>query len=68
MLIAAQEYHVTHKLLFGTDYPFAKAAESIAGLRNANRIVGESGLPQVTAATIDGILQRNIIQTLGIRL
>ena len=23
MLIAAQEYHVTHKLLFGTDYPFA---------------------------------------------
>lgn len=68
MLIAAQEYHVTHKLLFGTDYPFAKATESIAGLRNANRIVGDSGLPQVTEATITGILERNIIQTLGIRL
>ncbi len=67
MLIAAQEYNVTDKLLFGTDYPFAKAEESIVGLRNANRIVGNSGLPQVTAATIEGILARNVVEKLGIR-
>lgn len=34
MLITAQEYRVTHKLLFGTDYPFVGALESIDGLRN----------------------------------
>lgn len=66
MLIAAQEYNVTHKLLFGTDYPFAKSHESIDGLRNANRVTGASGLPQVTPATIDGILNRDALGLLGI--
>lgn len=66
MLIAAQEYNVTHKLLFGTDYPFAKSHESIDGLRNANRVTGMSGLPQVTRATIDGILNRDALALLGI--
>lgn len=66
MLISAQEYHVTGKLLFGTDYPFAKSHESIEGLRNANRITGESGLPIVTQETIDGILHRDALTLLGI--
>jgi predicted TIM-barrel fold metal-dependent hydrolase len=66
MLIAAQEYNVAHKLLFGTDYPFARAHESIDGLRNANRVSGSSGLPQVSAATIDGILNRDALSLLGL--
>lgn len=66
MLIAAQEYNVTSKLLFGTDYPFAKAAESILGLQNANHIIGNSELPRVTAATIDGILYRDALTLLGL--
>lgn len=66
MLIAAQEYNVTGKLLFGTDYPFAGMAESMAGLRNANAIIGHSGLPRVTDATIDGILQRDSLALLGL--
>jgi len=68
MLITAQEYGVTHKLLFGTDYPFAHAQESIDGLRNINAIVGSSGLPRVTDETIDGILNRDALQRLGISL
>ncbi|OUC09028.1 amidohydrolase, partial [Litorilinea aerophila] len=67
MLICAQEYHVTHKLLFGTDYPFAKAKESIDGLRSANAIIGHSGLPRVTEETIEGILHRDAFSLLGIR-
>lgn len=67
MLIAAQEYKVTHKLLFGTDYPFAKARESIDGLRAANAIIANSGLPRVTEATIDGLLQRDALALLGIK-
>ena len=66
MLIAAQEYNVTSKLLFGTDFPFAKAQESINGLRNANNIIGSSGLPQVTEATIEGILHRDVPPLLGL--
>jgi uncharacterized protein len=66
MLIAAQEYNVTDKLLFGTDFPFARMEESIAGLRNPNAIVGQSGLPQVTQVTIDGILYRDSLTLLGL--
>jgi hypothetical protein len=66
MLITAQEYQVTHKLLFGTDHPFAGAQESIEGLRNVNDVVGDSGLPRVTDETINGILERDALALLGV--
>jgi predicted TIM-barrel fold metal-dependent hydrolase len=65
-LIAAQEYHVSHKLLFGTDYPFASSQESIQGLRKINHITGSSGLPRVSSETIEGILNRDALAILGI--
>lgn len=67
MLIAAQEYNVTHKLLFGTDYPFATATDSIAGLRRCNEIIGGAGgLPRVREDTIEGILQRDAFGLMGL--
>jgi len=66
MLVAAQEYGVTGKLLFGTDYPFAAAQASVDGLLNVNAITGRSGLPQIRRETIDGILQRDTCALLGI--
>ena len=65
-LIAAQEYGVTHKLLFGTDYPFAAAQESIDGLKNANRVIAGSGLPPVSEHTIQEILERDALRLLGL--
>ena len=65
-LILAQEYHVTDKLLFGTDYPFAGSQESIAGLRTINDVTGESGLPRVETATLDGLLHRDALGCLGL--
>ena len=65
-LIAAQEYRVTHKLLFGTDFPFAKGQESIQGLRQVNHIIGASGLPRVSEQVIDDILGRDALGLLGI--
>lgn len=65
MLIAAQEYRVTHKLLFGTDYPFAAGQESIDGLRNANHVIGNSGLPRVSEQTVQEILERDAFGLLG---
>jgi len=66
MLIAAQEYHVAHKLLFGTDYPFAGGQDSVDGLLNANTVTGDSGLPRVTDETIYGILERDALGLLGL--
>jgi uncharacterized protein len=68
MMMLAQEYRVQHKLLFGTDYPFAGAAESIEGVRAVNRITGTSGLPQVSLQAIEEILGRDALALLGVQL
>ena len=59
MLVAAQEYQVTDKIFFGTDFPIFGVAESIRGLRAANEVIGDSGLPQVSEETIERILHSN---------
>ena len=66
MLIAAQEYKVTHKLLFGTDYPFALSPDSIAGLHRVNDMLAGTALPHVSAHVIDEILNRDSFSLLGI--
>jgi predicted TIM-barrel fold metal-dependent hydrolase len=65
-LILAQEYKVTHKLLFGTDYPFTSGADSIAGLRNVNRVIGNATLPRVSTQVIEDILARDAFGLLGV--
>jgi predicted TIM-barrel fold metal-dependent hydrolase len=67
-MIAAQEYRVTHKLLFGTDYPFAGGQESIQGLRQVNHIIGDSGLPRVSQEVIDSILERDSLSLIGVQV
>jgi len=64
MMITAQEYRVTPKLLFGTDYPFTTGQGSIDGLRNVNAVVGNSGLPHVSAEIIETILSRDSLSLL----
>lgn len=66
VMIVAQEYGVTDKLLFGTDYPFTTGEESIQGLRGVNDIVGDSGLPRVSSEVIEGILARDAFALLDI--
>jgi hypothetical protein len=56
ILITAQEYLVTDKIFFGTDYPFTTLEESIGGLKNVNQLVEGSNHPRVTDETIDHIL------------
>jgi len=66
MMILAQEYGVMHKLLFGTDYPFATSAESIQGLRNVNEVTGNSGLPHVGPLAVEDLLRRDSLALLGV--
>ena len=67
-MIAAQEYKVTHKLPFGSDYPFAKGPDSIQGLRNVNHIIGDSALPRVSEQVIEDILGRDALKLLEVNL
>lgn len=60
-LISAQEYRITerNKIFWGTDFPFSQVEESIAGLRNVNRLVEGTALPRVSQETIESILHSN---------
>ena len=57
MLISAQEYGITDKIFFGTDFPFARVDESVSGLLQINSQVEGSSLPRVSEETMQGILR-----------
>lgn len=59
MLILAQEYKITDKIFFGTDFPFAGVDESVDGLSNINAMLEGTKLPRVSQETIDQILWSN---------
>jgi len=60
------EYGTWNKALFGSDFPFTKPSESIAGVRNMNHIVAGSTLPKIPEEVIEGILNRDSLSLLGI--
>ena len=47
IMVSAQEYLITDKIFFGTDFPFTTVADSIAGLRSINEQVKGTNLPRV---------------------
>jgi len=59
ILIAAQEYRITDKVYFGTDFPFARVDESVEGLLRINDQVEGTRLPRVSEETIQQILGSN---------
>jgi predicted TIM-barrel fold metal-dependent hydrolase len=65
-LISAVEYGAAHKLLFGSDFPFTEPGVSAEAIRNANHVAGNSGLPQVPAEVLDGIVERDTLQLLNL--
>ncbi|MGH3385620.1 MAG: amidohydrolase family protein [Nocardioidaceae bacterium] len=58
-MVTAYEYGVTHKLLFGSDFPNASTADAIAGLRGVNGVVDGTPLPRIPDDVIDQILHEN---------
>nr|WP_243847111.1 amidohydrolase family protein [Thalassobacillus devorans] len=65
-LVSAMEYGVTHKILFGSDYPFFTTDHTIQGLRDVNRLVEGTHMPKVTEDIIESILHRNTPELLGL--
>lgn len=59
------EYGVGHKILFGSDYPFAKVDDSVQYLYDASRMATQAGLPPISESFIEEMLQRDSLEVLG---
>ena len=59
ILMCAQEYRIADKIFFGTDFPFARVDESVAGLLGINDQLEGTKLPRVSTETMDHILSSN---------
>jgi predicted TIM-barrel fold metal-dependent hydrolase len=62
------EYRAEAKVLFGSDFPFTTTADSIAGVRNVNAVIAASGLPRIPEEVLEGIVQREALQLLGLKI
>lgn len=65
-LIVCQEWGVTHKLIYGSDYPLWEPKSSMEALRRLNDQVAGTPLPKVSAEVIEQILHRDILGDLGL--
>jgi hypothetical protein len=65
-LMLAQEYGVWHKLLFGSDYPFATVNDSVNGLRNLNTMLDGTALPRLNEEEIEKLIHRESLKLLGL--
>jgi predicted TIM-barrel fold metal-dependent hydrolase len=65
-LVAAVEYGVAHKLLFGTDYPFFTARQTIDGLRSVTGQAFGPGMPVIDPQVVEDIVARPSLELLGI--
>jgi predicted TIM-barrel fold metal-dependent hydrolase len=64
-LVRAQEWNVTDKLVFGSDYPLWTPAQAVDGLRAlARRRAGD--LPHVEESTVEELLARDALAVLGL--
>jgi predicted TIM-barrel fold metal-dependent hydrolase len=58
-MATAMEYGIAHKILLGSDFPSATIDQVISGLRNVNRPVAGSALPQIPTEIQDRIIAEN---------
>lgn len=65
-LAAADQYGVMEKLLFGSGFPFASAADVIESIYSINHICGGTHLPTIPRENLRGIVERDTLSLLGI--
>jgi predicted TIM-barrel fold metal-dependent hydrolase len=65
-LVAAHQYGVMEKLLFGSDFPYTSATECIEALYSLNQIAHGTNLPIVPREALRGIVERDTLALLGL--
>ncbi len=66
-VVAAYEYAVMDKLLFGSGFPSGNAGECIEALLGFNMLLADTNLPTVPRGSIRNIIERNTLELLGIK-
>jgi uncharacterized protein len=65
-LVAAIEYGVAHKLLFGSDFPFFSARQTIDGLRSVTGPAFGADMPIIDEQVVEEIIHRPALDILEI--
>jgi hypothetical protein len=65
-LVAAHQYGVIDKLLFGSDFPYTSATECIEALYSINQTSQGTNLPVVPREALRGIVERDALNLLGL--
>lgn len=66
MVVAAHEYGVMDKLLFGSGFPSGNADQCIETLLGFNMLLADTNLPTVPRGSIRSIIERDTLGLLGI--
>lgn len=66
-IVSAMEYGVTHKILFGSDYPFFTTEQTISSFRKINDLVEGTKLPHIPEKIIEDIIHRNTPELLNLK-
>ena len=64
-LVAAYQYQVIDKLLFGSDFPYTTVADCIEALYSINQFAQGTNLPVVPRESLRGIVERDTLSLLG---
>ncbi len=67
MVVAAYERGVMDKLLFGSGFPLGRAGECMETLLGFNKLLADANLPTVPRSDIEGIVEHNSLELLGIK-
>jgi len=65
-VVAAHEYGVMDKLLFGSGFPSGDAGQCIETLLGFNMLLADTNLPIVPRGSIRNVIERNTLELLGI--
>ena len=65
-LLSAIEYRVADKLLFGTDFPFFSAKQTIDGLRSVTGAAFGPSMPAIDEQVVEDIIHRPTLELLEI--
>jgi len=65
-LLAAYQYGVIDKLLFGSDFPFGTPTRAIESLYRINHLVTGTNLPTIPRQSLVSIVERDALGLLGI--
>lgn len=65
-LVSAFECGVMSKILFGSGFPFAVAAEAIEALYSVNHVCHGTGLPTIPREALRSVVERDALTALGL--